>query len=60
MFKTALPPGWLSKSNMVNNSVTSNFWIVISPNSNYQSTKLTNRQYLLIQKLMSLGRNMAK
>ena len=55
MFKTALPPGWLSKSNIVNKSATSNFWIAISPNSNYQSRKLTNRQLLLIEKILSLG-----
>ena len=55
MFKTALPPGWFSKSNVINKSISSNFWILITPNLNYQSRDLTNRQLLLIQKINSAG-----
>ena len=55
MFKTALPPGWFSKSNVINKSISSNFWILITPNLNYQSRDLTNRQLLLIQKINSVG-----
>ena len=55
MFKTALPPGWFSKLNVINKSISSNFWIIITPNLNYQSRDLTNRQLLLIQKINSVG-----
>ena len=56
MFKTALPPGWFSKFNVINNkSISLNFWILINPNLNYQSRDLTNRQLLLIQKINSAG-----
>ncbi len=55
MFKTALPPGWFSKSNVINQSISSNFWILINPNLNYRSMDLTNRQILLIQKINSAG-----
>ena len=30
MFKTALPPGWFSKLNVINKSISSNFWILIT------------------------------
>ncbi len=55
MFKTALPPGWFSKSNVINKKISSNFWIIITPNLNYQSRGLTSRQLLLIQKINSSG-----
>ena len=55
MFKTALPPGWFSKLNVINKSISSNFWILITPNLNYQSRDLTDRQLLLIQKINSVG-----
>ena len=55
MFKTALPPGWFSKSNVINKSISSNLWILITPNLNYQSRDLTDRQLLLIQKINSVG-----
>ncbi len=55
MFKTALPPGWLSKSNIVKKRISSKFWITTNHTSNYQIKELTSKQFLLIQKISSSG-----
>jgi len=55
MFKTALPPGWLNKSNLIKKRISSNFWITITHNSNFQLKELSNRQILLIKKINSSG-----
>ena len=55
MFKTALPPGWMSKSNVISKSISSNFLISIKHNSNYKFEELTNRQLILFQKINSEG-----
>jgi len=55
MFKTALPPGWISKSNLINQKISSSFWIEMMHNPNYQLNELTNRQKLLIKQIKSSG-----
>ncbi len=55
MFKTAFPPGWLSKSNLSNKRISSNFLELNIHNLNNQVKSLTQRQTLLIQKIKSSG-----
>ena len=53
MFKTALPPGWIGKSN-IRSEISTNIWITFNnKGDNKLQYKLTDKQYSLLEKVKS-------
>ncbi len=52
MFKTAFPPGWIHKSN-IKSELSTQIWISLNKDEGKLQCKLTNKQYLLLEKIKS-------
>ena len=52
MFKTALPPGWIGKSN-IRSEITTKIWITFNNDGDKSQYKLTGKQSSLLEKVKS-------
>ena len=52
MFKTALPPGWIGKSN-IRSEISTKIWITFNNDEDRSQHKLTVKQYSLLEKVKS-------
>ena len=52
MFKTALPPGWIGKSN-IRSEISTKIWITLNKEGDKLQYKLTNKQSSLLDKVKS-------